>query len=134
MATTKNGRNVVSHSTGPVIGNNIYLNIFNGYPVVPQTPGAVAKVLGRKVENQVSVHISDSSSLTDRSTLSYMIELNRRSGTWSGVLPAVQEAAGLLRAFDPAGSGRGAQGPGQAHLGPWRWRDEGEGYVGDSHA
>ncbi len=73
MATIKAGHSAISHSTGPVIGNNIYLNIFNDYSIVPQTPHVTsqplnAKVLGRKVENQVSVRISDSSSLTERGT------------------------------------------------------------------
>eukprot|EP01022_Parablepharisma_sp_SALTPOND_P015391 TRINITY_DN216_c0_g1_i1.p1 TRINITY_DN216_c0_g1~~TRINITY_DN216_c0_g1_i1.p1 ORF type:complete len:1543 (-),score=252.99 TRINITY_DN216_c0_g1_i1:13996-18465(-) len=68
MESLKESRSGISHSTGPVIGNNIYLNIFNAYSIMPQTPGArppSAKVLGRKVENQMAVHISDSA-LTDR--------------------------------------------------------------------
>jgi len=69
MASSKETRSAISHSTGPVIGNNIYLNIFNAYSILPQTPDArnnpkglpSAKVSGHKVENQIAVQISDSS-------------------------------------------------------------------------
>lgn len=65
----------------PVIGNNIYLNIFNAYGFQPPLSASASgkqiisqppKVVGKKVENQIEVQVSDSS-IADKGMIMYII-------------------------------------------------------------
>jgi len=74
--------------TIPTIENNIYLNIFNGYPISANTPGRPnqsnsTKVLGKKIENQIGIQVADLSLPHKLREPVSLISLRKLKGTMS---------------------------------------------------